>query len=235
MMQQDMTINLLKQIHNGKTHLGEYLGALFHDLPIGVFWKNRDSALQGCNQRVAEAFDVLEPGELLGKNDFEICWNESDAKFFIETDQEVQRNNQPKFNIIEQIHHANGRSSTICTTKFPVYDALKNIIGTTGFWIPIDINLTNLMHSYLRNIAHVFRKENNYYMIIDTQIVHLTARQAECLVHLSMGKTIKQIANMLDCANSTIEDHIFRLKQKLGVYTTPSLIDCFWQNPIRWF
>lgn len=65
---------------------------------------------------------------------------------------------------------------------------------------------------------------------INNKNINLTKRQTECLMHLAMGKPIKQIANILKCSESNIENHINRLKQKFGLYTTTSLKELFWRN-----
>ena len=72
-------------------------------------------------------------------------------------------------------------------------------------------------------------------MVNKDRVIKLTPRQAECLTHLAMGKQIKQIAELMQCSTSNVEDHILRLREKLKVPTTAALIDCFWRNPIKWF
>ncbi len=231
----DVLQNTLVQIHNGQTHIGEYLSFIFQNLPVSIFWKDLNSVYMGCNQHMVELFNRTDSDEITNKTDFDFCWNEKDAEFYVTCDQEIRTNNQPKFNIVEKVQHVDGTYTVMSTTKIPVYDVEKSFVGVAGFSIPISTGLANTAHYHLINMTHTFAKENNYYMLVNTQIIHLTARQAECLTHLSMGKTVKQIANMLGCANSTIEDHIGCLKRKLSVYSTDALINCFWENPIKWF
>ncbi len=87
-----------------------------------------------------------------------------------------------------------------------------------------------------QNFVHPsFNTQTSYYILIHHQIFKITMRQAECLTYLSMGKTVKQIANSIGCSHRTVNDHINAMKYKLGLYSTTRLIDCFWNNPIRWF
>lgn len=49
-----------------------------------------------------------------------------------------------------------------------------------------------------------------------TNLCKLTNKEIETLFHLLHGKTIKQIAMLLDRSPRTIETHLFRIKQKWG-------------------
>ena len=127
-------------------------------------------------------------------------------------------------------------------TKFPTYDSKKIVNGVVWLAsatpltrVATTINVSDMLRYHAQDISLHFQNERNYYIVVDHQTIRLTRKQAACLTYLSVGKTIKQIASLLNCATSTVEDHIDRLKQKLGVYTTPALIDCFWDNPIKWF
>lgn len=80
---------------------------------------------------------------------------------------------------------------------------------------------------YSNNQELEFISLNFYY---DRRIVRLTSKQLVCLTHLAMGRSNKRIANLLGCSLSNVEDHICRLKQKTGLYTTDALIDFFWKK-----
>lgn len=239
MIQIDTAINILEQIHDGKTHIGEYLKLIFHNFPISIFWKDKDSVYEGLNAISADYIGYKNPDSIIGKSDLDCCLKEKEAIAFQRDDQKVMQSGKPIFNIIEPLHKRNGESQMICTTKIPVYDSEQCISGVVGFFsnisISSNIDLLHASNEHLKSFCLSLKNTKSYYLILDDRTIKLTAKQAECLTHLAMGKTIKQISNMLECSSRTIEDHIHLLKRKLGVYSTVGLIDCFWRNPIKWF
>ncbi len=237
-MQIDTAITVLEQIHDGYSHIGEYFQRIFQNVPVGVFWKDIHSTYVGCNQHTANLAGYEHPLEMIGKTDFEFCWQEEASKYCA-GDQIVIQNNRPKLNIIEPQHQSNGKCVMIYAIKMPTYDAIGQINGVVGYFSDI-LTATNLgwlrsPHDCLQLFSQQSENRKTYYILHEEKVICLTARQAACLTFLATGKTVKQIASTLDCAYSTTEDHIERLKQKLGVCSTAALIDCFWGNPIKWF
>ncbi len=237
-MQQNVPLGILEQIHDGQTHIGEYLSLIFQNRDVFVWWKDINSIWQGANQLMADFWKISYPEDMIGLTDFDFAYRESDAEIYRLNDQNIIQSNEAKlkFDLIEPKHCKDGEIVLANVTKMPVY---KNgqIIGTVGFESIVPSKNTDycLVINHLKEIAPTFQKEKRYFIILDEKTESLTSKQASCLTYLSMGKTVKQIANLLDCSTYNIEDYIIRLKQKLGVYTTAALIDCFWNNPIRWF
>ena len=57
-------------------------------------------------------------------------------------------------------------------------------------------------------------------MIGDTHnISHLSPRERECLLWSALGKTTKEIASILDLADSTVNEYIAGAMKKLGATT----------------
>jgi DNA-binding NarL/FixJ family response regulator len=65
---------------------------------------------------------------------------------------------------------------------------------------------------------------------IDRAIIEwkLTPRQAEVLSLIVAGRTNKEIAQALACADNTIELHVTRLLRKTGTASRTQLIAVFW-------
>jgi DNA-binding CsgD family transcriptional regulator len=58
----------------------------------------------------------------------------------------------------------------------------------------------------------------------------ITFREYQCLMHLSKGKTLKEIGRILDISYKTVENHLANIKVKTGCFLTSQLIDLFWEN-----
>lgn len=235
-----MIANILEQIHDGRTHVGEYLGSLFQGLPVFIVWKDSQSVCKGGNAFFPQIIGCASIDDIIGRTDFDFLPT-TEAELFVSDDQDVIKKCVPHFHDIRTANFSKTRSVIEDVTKFPTYNENKEPDGIVSLGTIISETRTatveqisHLIDSHKKNLDNFFENQN-YYMILGLRTIRLTNRQATVLTHLSMGKTIKQIANLLGCANTTIEDHIDRLKHKLEVYTTAALIECFWNNPIKWF
>ena len=247
MMQVDTAINILEQVHDGKTHIGEYFSKIFEDLPVSVAWMHLDDKKKaiiwdGCNQFGTKIVGFRDQEKIIGRTDFEINLKEEYAKQCLADALYVVEQKQAILKIERPLLRRDGQQALLSISKAPLYDQAKNVNGLSCIFTDTSVLKESTLACYneisnyrLVDIYHSFRNKQNYFVDIDGQIIRLTARQAECLTHLSMGKMIKQISNTLNCSSRTIEDHINLLKRKLGVYSTAELIDCFWRNPIKWF
>lgn len=56
----------------------------------------------------------------------------------------------------------------------------------------------------------------------------LSKRELECLSFLSMGKSIKEIANTLQLSSRTVEAYNNNIKRKLNLYRKSDLVKYFW-------
>lgn len=61
--------------------------------------------------------------------------------------------------------------------------------------------------------------------------IYLSWRERECLLHLSTGKTMKEIARLINLSPRTVEYYINTLKQKTKSNTKSSLIRLFYESP----
>ncbi len=239
MMRTDTAVNILEQIHDGQANVGEYLSLILQGLPIRIGWKTKESVHLGCNVFKAQRIGLKHPEEILGKNDFELAMREEEAVALREDDQNVLITKQPRLHAIRFVSYAKGLDASIRITKLPMYDPKRQVIGIVSIASEIrtdkDTKIVGAISSVYHDIQDSFRGFENYFILVQNETIKLTSRQAACLTYLSIGKTVKQVANLLGCSTRTIEDHINILKRKLNVYSTAELIDCFWRNPIKWF
>lgn len=240
-MHTNAILGILQQIHDGKTHIGEYLSLIFQDMPIGIAWKDARSVSQGTNPFLAKVIGLSHPQDIIGKTDFDLL-PDKDASAFVADDLDVLATGKPRFNDIRFANFSKKCTIVQNVSKFPIFDDEKNPVGIVG--IGHILSMTNqkmaqridrLLNVYKNNNLFAFYDSEQYYVEIDDRAVCLTTRQAECLTYLSTGKTVKEIASLIDCSHFTVEEHIKHLKRKLGVCSTSELINCFWHNHIRWF
>jgi len=238
----DAIVDILHQIHDGKTHIGEYFCRLFQGLPICIIWKDSYSITQGCNQFLINLiYGGGNSEKVQGKTDYDFV-SEQNARLFVEDDQEVMRTGQPFSNRIRIAQFLNGRTVVQNNTKIPIYDHHKKPIGILGFgYIVSAVNhdthkkMQFLSENVKRDHLFSLNDDLHYYIAVDDRSIRLTPKQAECLTYLSIGKTPKEIAGLTDRSRFTVEEQIQQLKRKAGVHSTATLIDCFWKNPVRWF
>ncbi len=60
----------------------------------------------------------------------------------------------------------------------------------------------------------------------------LTSREIKCLSLLSIGKSAKEIARILEISPRTIETHVLNIKKKLNLNTKSQIVNFFWENSI---
>jgi PAS domain S-box-containing protein len=228
----------IKNIREKEEAVGLYLKEIFSYFPISIFSKDKSSRFLWCNDSCLNVANLSSLEDIQGKTDLELPWREEEALSFIKDDQEVINTGNPKFGIIEHLHTANGKHFTLCTSKIPTLDFNGNPIGVIGFFCDISaINNVHLLYlnNHFKELHDAFKHGKTYYIVCKATTYKLTKREAECLTHIAMGKTVKEAAKLLVCSPKTVEAHINKLKPKLGGVTTKELISYFWSNPIKWF
>jgi PAS domain S-box-containing protein len=111
------------------------LQLVLDNIPLGVFWKDRQSRYLGCNRVVAQAFGFAHPDQIIGKCDHDLpSLKPEQADFFVQKDREVMESNTPELGIIEPATLANGISIWMETNKMPMQDFNGKVIGVLGTW-----------------------------------------------------------------------------------------------------
>ena len=119
-------IRRYKQIERESQQL---LRLVMDNIPQLVFWKDRDSVYQGCNQNGARVVGVDSPDAIIGWTDYDMPWTTEQADWYRECDQRVMTTGIPDLHIIEPQQQANGRQAWLDTNKIPLYDEQGNAIG----------------------------------------------------------------------------------------------------------
>ena len=72
---------------------------------------------------------------------------------------------------------------------------------------------------YHARVSEIVRSPN-----LDTESIHLTDREVECLLWAASGKSAWEIGTILGIAKTTVLFHMKNLKNKLGVFTTSQAV-----------
>jgi two-component system cell cycle sensor histidine kinase/response regulator CckA len=111
----------------------ELLQTIIAHIPCGVFWKDRNSVLLGCNNQFAEDFGAASPEALIGESDDTLA-TAADAAAFIASDRRVIETGEPLLHVEEPHSQADGRVTTLLTSKVPLRGRDGAVIGVLGVY-----------------------------------------------------------------------------------------------------
>ena len=106
--------------------------SLLDELPIAVFWKDRNSNYLGCNKKVAEFAGLASTEDIIGKTDYDLPWKKEEADWFRECDRRIIDSGKAEYNILEPQKQADGSEKWLKTNKFVLRDAENRVVGIAG-------------------------------------------------------------------------------------------------------
>jgi PAS domain S-box-containing protein len=129
------------EIHSLKT-VQSMFQLVLDNIPISIFWKDRDSKYLGCNQLFANDMGSKTTTALLGKSDYDTASSKEQCEFFIACDQKVMESGAAEYHIIEPQTRANGKQAWLDTSKIPLHDAGGKVVGLLGVYEDITERVT---------------------------------------------------------------------------------------------
>jgi PAS domain S-box-containing protein len=132
----------------------EIIRMVLDALPVGIFWKDKNSVFLGCNAYTANHAGVNSPAEIIGKTDYDLSWAQYADKYQ-KDDQDIIKSGEIKQNYFEEtIITANGSHIWVRTTKMPLV-ADGEIVGIIGIYQDITeiANLLDNLSSVLENAS----------------------------------------------------------------------------------
>ncbi|WP_150048424.1 MULTISPECIES: bifunctional diguanylate cyclase/phosphodiesterase [Methylomonas] len=106
---------------------------IINTAPVRIFWKDKSFRYQGCNPAFARDAGENSPEALLGKDDFQLCWREQ-AALYQADDRQVMTSGVAKLSFEEQQTTPNGQTIWLRTSKVPLRNADREIIGILGMY-----------------------------------------------------------------------------------------------------
>jgi PAS domain S-box-containing protein len=105
------------------------LRLVMDNIPQAIFWKDRNSVYQGCNQKFTEDVGFPEPAAVVGKTEYDFCETEAQAEYLRTIDRQVMETNIQVTQYSEFFKFKNGRQAWLETSKIPLHDAQENVVG----------------------------------------------------------------------------------------------------------
>ncbi len=109
----------------------EMLHNVIDNLPIGIFWKDKESRFLGCNRRVLADAGLSTFKEIIGKTDFDLPWQKR-ALDYQASDRAVMASG-PKLNVEETLIRGDGSTIWLRTGKLPLVRH-NQVVGVLGFY-----------------------------------------------------------------------------------------------------
>jgi PAS domain S-box-containing protein len=133
------------------------LQMVLDNIPVRVFWKDRDSVFIGCNRVFAKDAGLAGSEDIVGKTDCELAWKEQ-AGLYRQDDAEVIRTGQSKLNYEEPQTGANGELKWLRTSKVPLRDLDGQIVGVLCTYE--DITAHKKIEQEREELLHVLSMKN---------------------------------------------------------------------------
>ncbi len=107
------------------------LQVLMENFPDTIYFKDRESRFTRVNSAQAEILGVDDPGEVLGKTDFDF-FPPAFAQQAYADEQRILGTGDPLINKVEEIVLPNGSTRWVLATKVPFYDESGDVAGIAG-------------------------------------------------------------------------------------------------------
>jgi len=216
-----------------------------------IYWKDLKGVYLGCNQYMLQMLNINDRQLVIGKTDYQLGW--SDVADIITKHDKIAIE-QGIYTVEESFINHNGEHKFYLTEKSRLLDENGNIIGLMGTSMNItpQKELDNLRLSQLKALQ-IFQKsiDDIFTVLHKNQIqevrekisyaktntrrisnLKLTKREQEIVYFLSVGKSPKEIANILsamgnkDVSFKTVLSIINKkLYPKFEVFSVGELID----------
>jgi len=144
-------------MNNGEQYKSDaLLKHLLNHVTDHIYFKDLESRFILINDSFAEKLH-LKPEDVAGKTDFDIFMEEH-ARPAFKAEQHIIKTGDPLLGLEERETWPDGHETWVSTSKMPMYDADRNVIGTFG--ISRDITAHKLNEIKLNQYAHKLTKVN---------------------------------------------------------------------------
>lgn len=130
------------------------LSDIIENLPIRIFWKDRDGRYLGCNSLFAQDAGKEKAEQVIGKDDSEMVWS-ANAELYRADDFHVMKTGQPKLSYEEPMTNTAGEMTWLRTSKVALKNQANETIGVLGVYD--DITSVKTAEQMLKESEQRFR------------------------------------------------------------------------------
>jgi len=145
--------------------------SVLSNVPASIFWKDRNSAYLGVNERFVQDTGLGGSQEIIGKTDYDLAWTREQADFYRACDRAVMESGEAMLNIEESQRQGNGEKVELLTNKVPLRDEQGRVAGLLGIYM--DITRRKLAETTLRKsearLQTLFDSAAEFIFVIDPQ------------------------------------------------------------------
>jgi PAS domain S-box-containing protein len=143
-----------KKIEEALDFEKDLMQSLLDNIPECIYFKDLNSRFIRVNKEQAKLFGAKSPEDVIGKTDFDF-FTEQHARLALEDEQYIIKTGNAVLGKDEKETWIDGRETWVLTTKMPLFDADKVIIGTFG--ISLDITERKHHEEALENEKKILR------------------------------------------------------------------------------
>jgi PAS domain S-box-containing protein len=148
----------------------DFIIDLLKQLPLYVFWKNKDSVYLGCNDAFAHSLGLACADDIIGKTDYDLPTTKDESDSYRKIDQQVMSSKQPHLNFEEPQTLSNGQKIILLTSKVPLLDKRDNVMGILGIYL--DITERKKMEKDLRHAVEKSEAANKAKTVFIANMSH---------------------------------------------------------------
>ncbi|WAC04822.1 MAG: PAS domain S-box protein [Methanoregula sp.] len=182
----------------------QILEKILNNIPVRVFWKDKNLTYLGCNIPFARDAGFEKPEDVIGKDDYVMVWRDQ-AELYRADDRTVIETGRPKLMIEESQTTPAGETIHLLTSKVPLSDNQGKNIGVLGTYY--DITERKLMEDEIRSLNTVLEQR----VAERTESLNKTLHEKDILfkeVHHRVKNNMQIIISLLNLQSRTIDDPV---------------------------
>jgi PAS domain S-box-containing protein len=99
------------------------------NIPIYVFWKDREGRYLGCNQRFASVAGVGRSENIVGKTDYDLTWRREEVESRRRYERAVMEKRAPLLDVEETQLQPDGKEAVFLTSRLPLANESGEVTG----------------------------------------------------------------------------------------------------------
>ncbi|NMC67761.1 MAG: PAS domain S-box protein [Spirochaetales bacterium] len=120
-----------KEIEQKLKENNRFLDTILKNIPVRVFWKDKDLRYLGCNTLFAKDAEVNDPQMIVGKTSLDL-FNKTEAEKCLDDDRYIIETGKALLSFEETMIRSDGVKLNLRSNKVPIFDEDKNVIGVLG-------------------------------------------------------------------------------------------------------